>query len=455
VTTTLADCRAATRVVLAALGLLFSPAVAAHGTEPSLQPDRNALERWQEMRFGMFIHWGPVSIKGTEISWSRGKEVPVEEYDGLYRQFNPAKFDADQWARIAKNAGMKYMVFTSKHHDGFCMWATKHTDYNIMRSPFGRDVVKELAEACRKQGLLFCLYHSICDWRHPDYPLGSPGGRSQKPAPNMERYTTYLKSQLAELIDNYGPLGILWFDGEWEKPWTEDRGVDLYRFLRKLQPSLIINNRVSKARAGMAGTSKPGQFAADYDTPEQRVGNYQDARPWETNMTICQQWAWKPNDKMKTLAECLHVLIRTAGGDGNLLFNVGPMPTGEIEARQVERLKEMGAWLAKYGETIYATRGGPFKPAKHVVTTREDSRVFVHILAWPEETLKLPALPAKIVKSSVLTGGRATVKQSDSVMEIHVPQSDRQDLDTIVVLELDRPAAAIAAMAVNATGDVP
>jgi len=441
--------------LLAALSLLLMSLPARGAEEPSepcLKPDPAALQRWQEMRFGMFIHWGPVSIKGTEIGWSRGKEVPVEEYDNLYQQFNPTQFNADQWVAVAKAAGMKYLVFTTKHHDGFCMWATKYTDYNIMRSPFGRDVVQELADACRKHGLMFCAYHSLCDWWHPDYPLGSPGGKSQKAAPDMDRYNQYLKNQLAELLQNYGPLGILWFDGEWEKPWSAERGVDLYRFLRRLQPSLIVNNRVSKSRAGMAGTSTPGQFAGDYDTPEQRVGNYQDTRPWETCMTICRQWAWKPDDKMKTLAECLHVLIRTAGGDGNLLFNVGPMPSGEIEPRQVERLKEMGAWLAKYGQSIYATRGGPYKPAKHVVATRQGKTVFLHILAWPEETLTLPPLPAKILQGRAITGGAVQVSQTDAKVRIAVPARDRQEIDTIVALDLDRPAIEIAPIAMSSIG---
>ena len=172
-------------------------------------------------------------------------------------------------------------------------------------------------------------------------------------------------------------------------------------------------------------------------------------RPWETCMTICHQWAWKPGDKMKILPECLQVLIRTAGGDGNLLFNVGPMPTGEIEARQVERLKEMGAWLAKYGDTIYATRGGPFKPSKDVVATRKGNTVYLHILAWPEDTVKLPALPAKIVQSSVLTGGRVTVKQTDEGIEIAVPKTSRQEIDTIVALELDSPALEIQPIALH------
>lgn len=168
---------------LAAVGALLVLTTVAWGaepmTEPWMKPDPAALKQWQEMRFGMFIHWGPVSITGHEIGWSRGAPTPIEEYDNLYKKFNPTKFDAEQWVRIAKDAGMKYVIFTTKHHDGFCMWATKYTDYNIMHTPFARDMVKELADACHKHGLLFCTYHSICDWYHPDYPLGSPGGKSR------------------------------------------------------------------------------------------------------------------------------------------------------------------------------------------------------------------------------------------------------------------------------------
>ncbi len=418
---------------------------------PLPPPDAAALQRWQAMRFGMFIHWGPVSLKGTEIGWSRGAQVPAEEYDALYKQFNPVNFDAREWARIARDAGMRYVVLTTKHHDGFCLWATKQTDYNIMNTPFARDVTRELADACRAEGLMLCAYHSICDWRHPDYPLGSPGGKTAKPVHDMDRYTAYLKAQLAELLRDCGPLGVLWFDGEWEKPWTTARGEDLYRYLRGLQLSLLINNRISKARAGMAGTSRAGEFAADFDTPEQRVGAYQDARPWETCMTICEQWAWKPDDRMKSLAECLHTLIRTAGGDGNLLFNVGPMPTGEIEPRQVARLREMGAWLRECGESIYETRGGPFKPAPHVVSTRKGNRIYIHVLTWPGEVLSLPAIPARIVASRVLGGGEAGVKQTDAGIELSVPAAARREIDTVVVLELDRPAGEIPAVGIPAT----
>ena len=181
-------------------------------------PAPASLEWWREARFGLFIHWGPVSLKGTEIGWSRGAEVPEAEYDRLFREFNPTRFDARAWAQTAKAAGMKYLVLTSKHHDGFCLWDSRYTDYDIMNTPFGRDVIKELSAACRKEGIVFCTYHSICDWRHPDYPLGSPGGKSQKPSPNMDRYNTSLKNQVAELVHNYGPLGILWFDADWVSP---------------------------------------------------------------------------------------------------------------------------------------------------------------------------------------------------------------------------------------------
>ncbi len=182
-------------------------------TGPDLSiPNPASLQRWRDMRFGMFIHWGPVSIKGTEIGWSRGAQVPIEVYDNLYKQFNPLKFNADQWVATARAAGMKYIIFTTKHHDGFCMFDTKQTDYNVMNSAFGRDVVKELAGACKKQGIAFGAYHSVCDWHHPDFPVGSPGGTTKKPHPNLDRYNDYLKKQVAELIHNYGPLITLWFD---------------------------------------------------------------------------------------------------------------------------------------------------------------------------------------------------------------------------------------------------
>jgi len=426
--------------------LCFAGAVlgTAPGAEtPATRPDQVALKRWQDMRFGMFIHWGPVSIKGTEIGWSRGRQVPKEEYDGLYKQFNPVKFNAAEWVSTAKAAGMKYLVITSKHHDGFCIWDSAFTDYDIMATPFGRDILKELSEECRKQGILFCTYHSICDWWHPDYPTDSAGGRGKKATHNMPRYVEYLASQTREIVEKYGPIGIMWFDGEWEKPWTKAYGSALYHGLKKLQPDIIVNNRVGKGRHGMAGTTKGDAGArGDYDTPEQRIGGFNRERPWETCMTICRQWAWKPNDNMKSLQQCLRTLILTAGGDGNLLFNVGPMPDGRIEPRQVERLKEMGRWLERHGESIYVTRGGPYMPTKAFACTHRGSRVYLHLLGG-QKRLSLPPVGAEITKSSVLGAGRATVSATPEGVEITVAQPDPQGIDTIVVLELDRDASRI------------
>jgi alpha-L-fucosidase len=399
---------------------------------PAPAPHLARLEWWREARFGMFIHWGPVSLKGTEIGWSRGSQIPIEEYDGLYKRFDPVLFDADEWVKVAKAAGMKYMVFTTKHHDGFCMWDTKQTDFNIMGSPFGRDVVKELSDACRKGGIAFGTYHSVCDWHHPDFPLGSPGGKTRKPSPNLERYTTYLRNQVTELITKYGPLIVMWFDVPQE--FDAKRGQALIDLARSLQPDIIVNNR-----SGAAG---------DYDTPEQRVGKFQMGRPWETCMTICRQWAWKPNDEMKSLRQCLQTLVTCAGGDGNLLFNVGPMPDGRIEPRQVERLREMGTWLAKYGEAVYGTRGGPFKPTRSFASTRRGSTVFVHVFGWGSGPLALPALPKRIVASSLLTGGKVEVKETAGGLTIDVPPADRQEIDTIVKLELDGPAMDIPPLAI-------
>ena len=321
-----------------------------------------AVKRWRDLRFGMFIHWGPVSLTGKEIGWSRGRETPVEEYDNLYKRFNPVKFNADEWVSVAKSAGMKYIVLTTKHHDGFCLWDTKETDYNIMNTPFGRDVTKELSDACRRAGLAFGAYYSTCDWHHPDFPLTSPGGKTPRATHDLDRYTDYMKAQSRELLVNYGPLLCLWHDVP--QQFDVRRGAGVINMERAIQPDILVNNR----------TRHPG----DFDTPEQRVGKFQLDRPWETCMTICRQWAWKPNDTMKPLDTCVHALLRTIGGDGNFLFNVGPQPDGLIEPRQVARLKEMGDWVGRHAAAIYGTRGGPWKPSPLMVSTRRGDKVYLH-----------------------------------------------------------------------------
>jgi alpha-L-fucosidase len=412
--------------------VLFAGATAARAEDgPSAEtPEKRdaRLQWWRDARFGMFIHWGPVSIRGTEIGWSRGAQVPVAEYDSLYKQFDPKRFDADEWVRIAKAAGMKYVVFTSKHHDGFCMFDTKQTDFNVMNSPFHRDVCKELAEACRRQGLRFCTYHSVCDWHHPDFPLTSPGGSVRREASDLDRYNAYLKAQVKELITQYGPLGIMWFDVP--QMFDGGRGKDLLAYTRSLQPDIIVNNR-----SGGGG---------DYGTPEQHIGGFNMKEPWETCMTICNQWAWKPDDPMKSLDECLRALVFSAGGDGNLLFNVGPMPTGEIEPRQVARLRGMGRWLDANGESIYGTRGGPYRPTKALASTCKGNVVYLHIFNTPGDSLTLPPLPKTVLSASILGGGTTEFRQTPEALTISLPAQARPPIDTIVKLTLDGPAIDIA-----------
>ncbi len=404
---------------------------AGNSKDPSdyLQAGEQDLQRWREMKFGLFIHWGPVSLKGTEIGWSRGGErrglrikrnpkgIPVDVYDNLYKSFYPAQFDAKQWVQIAKDAGMKYLVFTTKHHDGFCMFDSALTDYKITNSPFKRDIVGELADACHEAGLKLGFYYSPPDWHHPDY-------RTE----NHARYIKYLHGQLRELCSNYEQVDIIWFDGLGVKPEDWD-AENLIRMVRRLQPHVIINNR-----AGLP---------ADYDSPEHIIGKFQTGRAWETSMTIGDQWAWKPNDRIKSLKQCIQTLVRVVGADGNFLFNVGPMPTGEIEPRQVARLKKMGSWLRKYGQSIYGTRGVPFKDASWGVATHKGNEIYVHILNWRSQTITLPPIQARIITSSVLTGGNATVKQTEEAIEVTVTKAYQQELDTIIVLQLDGPAAEV------------
>ena len=395
-----------------------------------------AIRNWQDARFGMFIHWGPVSLKGTEISWSRGVQVPVEEYDNLYKQFNPTKFNADAWVAVAKAAGMKYIVLTTKHHDGFCLWDTKHTDYNIMHTPFQRDVVKELSAACKQGGIAFGTYYSTTDWHHPDFPLTSPGGNVARPKSDLEAYTKYLKAQTTELLANYGPLFTLWYDVP--QKFDATRGAGVINLARSIQPDIVINNRTG--------------HNGDYDTPEQEIGGFNLDRPWESCMTISSHnaWAWGgAQDGVKPLEACLKMLISGAGGDGNVLLNVGPRPDGMIDPAQSSRLKEVGDWLAKNGASIYGTRGGPFKPGKWGASTRKGKRIYVHVYQFDGGQLELPAIPAKITSAKLLPGGKLKFQQSASGITLTVPVADQAPLDTLIALDIDKPVMEIPALTVG------
>jgi alpha-L-fucosidase len=475
-----------TSLLLLALGLLSGTTLRAEdakqpvaGPLPHAYPQR--LQWWADGRFGMFIHWGPVSLKETEISWSRANSnpkcpnngpVPVAEYDNLYKKFNPTDFNAKEWVATAKAAGMKYMVLTVKHCDGFLLWDSKVSDYNIMHTPFKRDVAAELAKAAHEQGMKIGWYYSPMDWRDPDC-------RSE----HNDRFVKHMQEEIRELLTNYGKIDLLWFDTDGcPTPWDQER---TYAMIKKLQPEIVIDNRLDIGDPGSAPAASPASIGphADYYTPEQFIGGFDIQHPWESCMTTSKrdQWSWGGHsDGVKSFETIMEMLICCAGGDGNVLLNVGPMPNGEISPEQATLIKKAGAWLAKNGESIYGTRGGPFKPGAYGVSTRKGNTIYVHIRKWADDTLKLPAIPAKVLSSRVVggssenataesgrrlpilrstrrvvgnrrvqpsqSGGKADVRQTASGIEISVPEGDRNPIDTIVALELDVAANQIPAV---------
>jgi alpha-L-fucosidase len=416
------------KLILAICCIVASTALA-ELNEAAAQHDAR-LAWWRDGRFGMFIHWGPVSLTGEELSWSRANsnpkcpnhgKTPVEVYDNLFKQFNPTNFDASQWAHVAKSAGMKYMVLTAKHCDGFLLWQSKVDAYNIGATPFRRDICAEVATAARREGLRIGWYFSPMDWRDPDF-------RTERNAAFLQR----MQGELSELVGNYGRIDLMWFDWDGREPLYDQART--YAIARKSQPDMIINNRLDLGVGDKNTQIKSA--AADYYTPEQSIGEYDDQRPWETCMTLGTQWAWKPNDKIKSASEVVGLIARTAGGDGNLLLNVGPMPDGRIEPRQVEVLKEVGAWLDKNGESIYGTRGGPFRPGEYGACTRKGKKIFIHVLKWPAGPIQLPPIPEKIFRTRLLQGGNVDLHQTEGRIEVSVPPERRDPADTVIVLEL-------------------
>jgi alpha-L-fucosidase len=425
------------KLLFAAVVFVATVAFAADTTSPA--PTNSRMAWWREARFGMFIHYGPVTLTGQEISWSRANsntncpnkgKTPVEVYDNLYKEYNPTNFNAADWAGVAKMAGMKYVVLTAKHCDGFLLWDSKTDGYNITATPFKRDICAELAKAVRADGLKLGWYFSPMDWRDPDF-------RTERNAAFLAR----MQGEIRELLSNYGKVDVLWFDYDGREAVYDQ--TNTYAMVKQLQPEIIIDNRLD------LGVKQSNQLMlnpnADYYTPEQQIGAYDDQRPWETCMTICQQWSWKPGDKMKSPAEVVSILCRVVGGDGNLLLNVGPMPDGRIEPRQVEVLKQVGAWMDVNGESIYGTRGGPWKPTPAITSTRKGKVIYVHVLQAKGNTIELPALPRKIKSASIIGGGKVEMESRDAKIIVHLP-AKRDALATVIKLKLNGSAMDIPAL---------
>ena len=401
------------------LSLSASPRASAQGPAPV---DAH-MAWWKDARFGMFIHWGPISLKGTEISWSRDPNpaganpsgIPASQYDALYKQFNPVNFNAKQIVALAKAAGMKYIVFTCKHHDGFCEFDSKYTDYKITspQSPYGKDIVKQLADATHAAGLHWCVYYSQPDLHNPDYTA------------DHAKYDVYFHNQVKELLTNYGKVDLIWFDGLGHPADFWD-AQNLFDQMRAVDPTLIINNR-----CGLPG---------DYYTPEQRIGSYDDKNPWETCMTIGNQWAYDPNDTDKSSVQCIQNLAHCIGGDGNLLLNIGPRPDGSIDPTQEDRLHAIAAWMKVNSAAVYGTRGGPYRPTASYAATRKGNTIYLHLLKWDGDTIVLPALPLHIVSSKALGGGAVQVSQTTDAVSVTLSQDKHDAADTVVALKLDGSA---------------
>jgi alpha-L-fucosidase len=432
--------RAIRATIVTVVTVATAVAPVAGQSQDSVPAERLAAREWyREARFGMFIHWGVYSLLGQGEWVMQNRQIRVGPYEWLASTFNPVKFDAHEWVALARAAGMRYITITSRHHDGFSMFGTKTTKYNIVDwTPFGRDPMTELAEECRRQGLKLFFYYSQLDWHHPDYwPRGGTGRATGRPdGGDWDRYLDFMDQQLTELLTNYGPIGGIWFDGMWDKPDAEWRLPHTYALIHRLQPTaLIIPNHHQAPLPGedvqTFEQDLPGANTAGFNTTS--IG----ALPLETSLTMNDSWGFTITDQaFKSPTELIHYLVRAAGNDANLLLNVGPRPDGTIQPEFVERLKAVGQWLDTYGTSIYGTRGGPITPREWGATTRRGDTVFVHVLDWPDRVLSLPPLDARVVRATMRAGGaRVGVVQTAEGVTLTLPSATGNEPDRVVVLE--------------------
>ena len=419
------------------------PSTDAVGQTPdSIPKSRLEARQWfRDARFGMFVHWGVYSQLGQGEWVMQNREIPVPTYEWLATTFNPVKFDAHAWVSLAKEAGAKYITITSRHHDGFSMFHTAATKYNIVDwTPFKRDPMKELADECHRQGLKLFFYYSQLDWHNPDYwPRGRTGLKTGRPEQgSWSRYLDFMDSQLTELLTQYGSIGGIWFDGMWDKPDADWRLPGTYALIHRLQPSaLIVPNHHQAPLPGedvqTFEQDLPGANTAGFNTRE--IGSL----PLETSLTMNDSWGFNITDhRFKSEREMIGYLVRAAGNDANLLLNIGPRPDGTIQPEAVERLRDLGRWLKNYGTSVYGTRGGPITPRDWGVTTQRADTVFVHILDWPDRVLAIPPMNGRVVRAVRLsTNTPVEFAQSDAGVTLNVPMV-ADEIDRVVVLTLDK-----------------
>lgn len=455
--------RIAVTMMLVALFGSFA-CVRAAETAPGEQPESTVqrdwrMQWWRDARFGMFIHWGVYSVAAGEWNGQRVRtagewimneaDIRVADYEPLAKRFNPVKYDPAQWVQMAKDAGMKYIVITSKHHDGFCLFDTKTTNWDVVdATPYGKDLLKPLADECRRQGLHFCTYYSIMDWHHPAQQHGPKTYNPTKIIPERKaEYIEYMKTQLKELLASCDPE-VLWFDGEWPDWWTEEDGRELYDFLRAEKPTLIINNRVGKGREGMQGLNKKDrEYSGDFGTPEQEIpATGIPGVDWESCMTMNDTWGFHKYDtNWKSTKTLIRNLVDIASKGGNYLLNVGPLPNGEIPPASVERLAEIGRWMKLNGESIYGTTASPFAGlswGRATVRSKPDgTTLYLHVFEWPADgRLPVPGMHGKPRGVRLLAGGKqvlSTVGQEGLILQL--PDEVPDQVDSVIAIDLAGP----------------
>jgi alpha-L-fucosidase len=428
------------------IGVALFAATAPHAlpaqATDSVPTERTAARAWfQDAKFGMFVHWGVYSLLGQGEWVMENRGIPVPTYEWLASTFDPVKFDARTWVSLAKAAGMKYITITARHHDGFSMFATRATRYNIMDwTPFKRDPLKELAEECQRQGLKLFFYYSQLDWHHPDYwPRGRTGHKTGRPdSGDWNRYLDFMDAQLTELLTDYGPVGGIWFDGMWDKPEADWRLPHTYALIHRLQPAaLIVPNHHQAPLPGedvqTFEQDLPGANTAGFNTRD--IGFL----PLETSLTMNDSWGFNITDqRFKSGHDLIQYLVRAAGRDANLLLNIGPRPDGTIQPEAIERLRQTGDWLAAYGSSIYGTRGGPIAPRPWGVTTQRGDTVFVHVLDWPDRPLALPSLGRRVLRAHMMAGNeRVAVTRTAQGVTLTLPPGAVDAPDRVVLLVLE------------------
>ena len=407
----------------------------------AVPPERAAAREWfRDAKFGMFVHWGVYSLLGQGEWVMQNQKLPSSSYEWLATTFNPVKFDAASWVATAKAAGARYITITSRHHDGFSMFQTKATKYNIVDwTAFKRDPMKELADECRRQGVKLFFYYSQLDWHHLDfYPRGGTGAASGRPdSGDWNKYLDFMDDQLTELLTRYGPIGGIWFDGMWDKPnanWRLDR---TYALIHRLQPSALIVPNHHKAPLPGEDVQTfeqdlPGANTAGFNTREIST------LPLETSLTMNNSWGFNITDqKFKSTKDLIGVLVRAAGNGANLLLNVGPRPDGTLQPEAVTRLQDIGAWLQRFGVSIYETRKGPVPPQPWGATTRKDNTVYVHVLDTAATSVTVAANLGPIARATMLsTNERVETRETGTGVTITLPKTATADVDRIVLLRL-------------------